>query len=412
VDDAFLDASIERHRKDNFVVALPDVAPGTAVKYRLKRHQFEFGTAISATMIGLPRWKDGKIQPPARASDINEYSRVLSSYYNAAVAENEHKWYAMETSTGFQLASQALALWEWCAERDITMRGHAIYWGVPRWQPEWMKQIPAAQLEARMKRRLHHALHTFEGKISEWDLNNELLEKDIFGEQLGFTSGTPYFRWAKAAAPDVRFYVNEWRGLQTGSVDRYVAMIRQMQAEGAAIGGIGDQAHYHDPVQSNEAVWAMLDKLGQFGLPVKITEFDLAYKDMSEAAQAADLRRFYRLCFAHPSVEGVYQWGFWEGAHWRTAAALWRQDWTPKPAAQAYMDLMTREWVTAGEAPVGADGQLRFRGFHGDYELDWGTAKQTVSLTRRPRPAALPQIQANPGQTTTIRRRMITAAST
>jgi endo-1,4-beta-xylanase len=35
------------------------------------------------------------------------------------------------------------------------------------------------------------------------------------------------------------------------------------------------------------------------------------------------------MCFAHPSVEGILMWGFWQGKHWRPNAFLWKKDWTP-----------------------------------------------------------------------------------
>jgi hypothetical protein len=33
-------------------------------------------------------------------------------------------------------------------------------------------------------------------------------------------------------------------------------------------------------------------------------------------------------------------WGFWEGAHWRPKAALWKRNWDMTPAARAYRDSM------------------------------------------------------------------------
>ncbi|NJK91299.1 MAG: hypothetical protein HC904_05390 [Blastochloris sp.] len=116
-------------------------------------------------------------------------------------------------------------------------------------------------------------------------------------------------------------------------------------------------------------VWEILDKMGQFGLPVKITEFDQVYKGMTEEAQADDLERFYRLCFAHPAVQGIYMWGFYEGAHWRPGSALWRKDWTPKLAAERYQRLMAKDWHSEGKEVL-KDGGLGFRGFYGIYEME------------------------------------------
>ena len=85
-------------------------------------------------------------------------------------------------------------------------------------------------------------------------------------------------------------------------------------------------------------VKATLDTLARFDLPIKITEFDMNTKD--EAAKARGVEALYRVCFAHPAVEGVLMWGFWQGRHWRPDAALWKKDWTPTPAAEVYHKLV------------------------------------------------------------------------
>jgi len=39
-------------------------------------------------------------------------------------------------------------------------------------------------------------------------------------------------------------------------------------------------------------------------------------------------------------------WGFWEGANWIPVSLLYRKDWTPSPAAEAYHNLVFKEWWT------------------------------------------------------------------
>ena len=68
-----------------------------------------------------------------------------------------------------------------------------------------------------------------------------------------------------------------------------------------------------------------------------------------EEAKAEALVEYYRICFAHPAVEGILMWGFWEGANWIPASSLFKRDWTPTPAAEAYRDLVFNEWWTKWE---------------------------------------------------------------
>ena len=230
-----------------------------------------------------------------------------------------------------------------------------------------------------MRLRATHLLSLFRGRITEWDLNNEMIHADYFARTLGLPNGAAYFKWVSEIAPENRYYVNDYGILQAQEVDRYVAHIRGLIAAGAAVGGIGDQAHFGPDVPSNETMWTILDKLGQFGLPVKITEFDINTTD--EARQAVDTRRVLRVCFAHPAVEGFLHWGFWQGSHWIPNAAMWRKDWTLKPNGEAYLQCL-REWDTHGTAEAGPDGMLRFRGFYGDYRFDTGKGAVQVTVSR------------------------------
>ncbi len=86
---------------------------------------------------------------------------------------------------------------------------------------------------------------------------------------------------------------------------------------------------------SREKLKESLDALAQFGLPIRITEFNLPgqrskfYENKSlrmteeeELQKAKELVDYYRICFAHLAVEGILMWGFWEGANWITKAKL------------------------------------------------------------------------------------------
>ena len=77
-------------------------------------------------------------------------------------------------------------------------------------------------------------------------------------------------------------------------------------------------------------------------------------------------------------------WGFWDGSHWMNDAPLFRQDWTLKPAGQAYLDLVFKQWWTDESLATGADGAASVRGFLGDYDVtvhDAAGATYDVPLT-------------------------------
>ena len=145
-----------------------------------------------------------------------------------------------------------------------------------------------------------------------------------------------------------------------------------MLDQGVPFGGIGVQGHLHAETFDAAALRNALETLSQFNLPIRITEFNLPgqrsafYRnrsarltDADEQAKAKALAEYYRICFAYPRVEGILMWGFWEGANWIPASSLYRRDWTPLPAAEAYRDLVFRQWWTRWQGRTDAQGQSK-----------------------------------------------------
>lgn len=94
-------------------------------------------------------------------------------------------------------------------------------------------------------------------------------------------------------------------------------------------------------------------------------------------------RDFYTAVFSHPATEAITCWGFWEGQMWRPGAAWFRTDWSLKPAAQAYIDLVLGEWWTDVSGRTDAEGEFRVNGFLGDYEVTVTSAGQEATTHLR-----------------------------
>ena len=130
-------------------------------------------------------------------------------------------------------------------------------------------------------------------------------------------------------------------------------------------------------------------------MPIRITEFNMPgqrsryYKDRNlvmtsqeEELKAKEIVEYYRICFAHPSVEGILMWGFWEGANWIPVSSLYRRDWSPTPAAKAYQDLIFREWWTKESGTIGNDGNFSTSAFFGKYIVTVNGISKEIALTR------------------------------
>lgn len=181
--------------------------------------------------------------------------------------------------------------------------------------------------------------------------------------------------WFKAAheeLPTAQLYLNDFSNDDISTDPEHVAhfehTIRFLLGRGAPLDGLGLQGHFSTRPNAPENILATLDRYQkEFNLPVRFTEFDMPAGD--EQLQADFTRDFLILAYSHPSVVGVQHWGFWEGNHWKPPAAMYRADWSEKPNAKVYKDLVLHQWRTALTAMTDADGRCSVRGFYGEYRV-------------------------------------------
>jgi hypothetical protein len=99
--------------------------------------------------------------------------------------------------------------------------------------------------------------------------------------------------------------------------------------------------------------------------------------------KAREMVDYYKICFAHPAVEGILMWGFWEGANWIPASSLYKRDWSPTLAADAYQKLIYNEWWTTSKGKTGRDGKLSIPAFYGKYKVTVNGVSREVDLSKK-----------------------------
>jgi endo-1,4-beta-xylanase len=327
---------------------------GAQVQLTQTRHAFEFGTALSSEMFS----------PTANPAEQRNYWDTAKRLFNASVHENALKWYATEVERGKVSYEEADRILAWSQRQQMPMRGHTLFWEVERWQNPWAKRLSKGELRMAVQQRTLEVCRRYRGKIGEYDVLNEMLHGNFFRQRLGDGIVKEMFQWCQQADPAARLYVNDYNILTGQELDRYVQQIRTLQKQGVPIGGIGIQAHIREPLTPQQ-IQRSLDTLAQFRLPLKLTEVSVVAHTPEQQAQV--LTDILRIAFAHPSITGIYQWGFWAGAHWEPKSALFRKNWQPTPAAIAYQTLVFKDWWTRAQGQTNAQGQWQQRGFLGQY---------------------------------------------
>ena len=378
-----IDARIRQHRMGELVVT---AKPGAHVRVEQLRHEFWFGAALTS----------GAFTGRLSAEDQSRYEQTFLANFNAAVTENALKWHDMEREPGrvnYEIVDAILA---WTDQHEIPLRGHNIFWGIPNRVQPWLKAMDDATLRETLEARALDIGRRYRGRFAEYDLNNEMMHANYYADRLGPTITKQMADWVKETDPGARLFVNDYDVLTGNRLADYVKHIRGLLDQGVPLAGIGAQGHLHGESFDPKALQNALNELGKIGLPIRVTEFNmpgqrsvymrergLKMTPEQEQAKAKALTDYYRICFAHPAVEGILMWGFWEGANWIPQSSLYRRDWTPTPAAEAYRDLVFRQWWTRWEGKADANGQCRIRAFYGKYAVTCDAETRQVSLSKQ-----------------------------
>ncbi|CAL5402266.1 unnamed protein product [Camellia sinensis] len=254
---------------------------------------FPFGSAIAKTIIGnVP------------------YQNWFVERFNAAVFEDELKWYSTEPNPGqlnYTLADQML---EFVRANQIIARGHNIFWEDPKYTPEWVRNLTGSELKSAVSSRIQSLMSKYKEEFIHWDVSNEMLHFDFYEHRLGPNATLNFFKTAHESDPLATLFMNEFNVVETcddekSTVDAYISKMRELKQGGVIMDGIGLEGHFTVP--NLPLMRAILDKLGTLGLPIWLTEVDISSK-IDRETQAIYLEEVLREGFSHPSVNGIVLW--------------------------------------------------------------------------------------------------------
>jgi GH35 family endo-1,4-beta-xylanase len=375
------DERIEQLRKADLAIkVLRNGKPvrDASVSVKLTRHAFPFGTcAPLETLLG-----GGSVD----ASSREQLTRNLKELFNIVTPENDLKWQAQK-DWNFPLERSIRGV-DWLREAGFDVRGHVLVW--PGWQnlPAYLKQHKDSpeKLREEVNNHIREYVTTFKGKLAHWDVVNEPFTNHDLLDILGHEVMVDWFKLARSLDPKPKLYINDFAILSGGGGttphrDHYEKMIQLLVDKEAPFDGIGMQGHFGSSLTSPDDLMAILDRYAKFKKDIAVTEFDVEITDEEVAGNY--VRDFYTVLFSHPSVATIVMWGIWDTQHWHKNAVMYRPDWSLKPGGQAFEDLVWGKWRTEEQGQTDARGQLKLRGFKGNYEVEVksGSDSKTVQAT-------------------------------
>ncbi|XP_028549280.1 endo-1,4-beta-xylanase 3-like [Dendrobium catenatum] len=354
----------DKVRKRDIILKFPVIDAGNAsktiVKVRQLQNSFPFGSCISRSSI-----------------ENEELVDFFVKNFNWAVFGNELKWYHTEPEQGRYNYRDADEMLDFCKKHGMYTRGHCIFWEVEDAVQHWVKCLDKNDLMRAVQNRLRSLLSRYKGKFRHYDVNNEMLHGSFYKDRLGENIRIYMFEEARKLDPSATLFVNDYN-VEDGcdakaSPEMFIHHILDLQEHGAPVDGIGLQGHINNPV--GQIVCAALDKLAILGLPIWFTELDVAASN--EHVRAEDLEVMLREAYAHPAVEGIMLWGFWE-LMCRDNSHLVDAEGDINEAGKRYLALK-QEWLTHADGLVDDSGEFKFRGYHGSYSLEVTTPAKRSS---------------------------------
>ncbi|XP_042984228.1 endo-1,4-beta-xylanase 5 isoform X2 [Carya illinoinensis] len=343
---------------------------GAAINIEQVSKDFPFGSAIAKTILGnLP------------------YQNWFTKRFNAAVFENELKWYATEPKQGkvdYTIADQMVGF---VRANQIMARGHNIFWEDPKYTPAWVLNLTGPELQSAVNSRIQSLLSKYSEEFIHWDVSNEMLHFDFYEQRLGPNATLHFYEIAHQSDPLATLFMNEFNVVEgcsdvNSTVDTYISRLRELDQGDVSMDGIGLESHFTVP--NPPLMRAILDKLATLGLPIWLTEVDIS-NALDKEQQAIYLEEVLREGFSHPSVNGIM---LWTALHPNGCYQMCLTDhnFQNLPAGDV-VDKLLKEWQTGKiEGETDEHGSYSFYGFLGQYEISvrYGSrsANSTISLGR------------------------------
>jgi endo-1,4-beta-xylanase len=302
------------------------------------------------------RLRIGTAVDMAALAGDSTYRDRIATEFSSVTAENVMKWDTIEPQPGLLDFGPADDLLDFARGNRQAVRGHVLLWHnqLPAWLTDGVAtgEITPGELRDILRRHITDVVSHFRGRIYQWDVVNEVIDDDaqlrdtIWLRELGPGYIADAFRWAHAADPAAKLYLNDYNveGVNPKS-DAYHELARQLLADGVPVHGMGVQGHLGVQFGFFPAsnVAANLGRFEDLGLETSVTEADvrmlLPADTVKLQAQAQGYNTLLQGCLLARRCTSFTVWGYTDRYSWvpgffegEGAANILDEDFAPKPA--------------------------------------------------------------------------------
>lgn len=304
-----------------------------------KDHGFNSGMALAA----------GDFLVPANA-------KIIKNDCNILVCENSMKWANVRPNKTFWNWSDIDAIIKFAEENGMKVKWHTLFWHNQNSNfvsSSWTRE----QALEMMDEHIEKIMTRYKGKITEYDVVNEMFEEDgSYRQSIWYkTIGPDYIEHALRKAhevdPDAKLYLNEYNNEEKGhpKADAMYKMVKDFKERGVPVDGVGLQLHLDATLNySEEAIRQNIRRYNDIGVDISFSELDVRIPTKNpesyEKLQEDVYLMLYRLAKEEPNVKSVITWGFTDAHSWVPStfpgtgnALMYDRDLKAKPVYKAVL---------------------------------------------------------------------------
>ncbi len=403
---------VEQNRKGFAKIHIKDKdgnsVVGQKIKIKQKKHEFLHGANIFM------------LDELETEEKNNRYKELFKDTFNEATLP--FYWSDLEPVQGkprfekdsprvYRRPAPDLCL-EYCEKHGITPKEHCLTYF--DFQPDWVDNTDINDMKQKLEIRYKELAERYKDRINGWEVINELFCTAYSWKKNPFFKSDDVLDWnfklAEKYFPANELIINEasmvWKWQHFAYArSGYYQMIKSGLERGLRIDAIGMQYHVFLPKElekdnvsdmyNPKTLFEVLDTYEKLGKPIQITEVTIpAYSDSAEdeQIQAELIENLYSIWFSHKATEAIIYWNLTDGYAFSAEpgdmtagenvyrGGLLRFDMSKKPAYEMIHHLFNERWITNTEAETDENGNAKFKGFYGDYELDIAGKKFDVSI--------------------------------
>jgi hypothetical protein len=370
--------NIDKYRKSDATVKIVTAdgmpASGYQVTATLTNPDFKWGACPVRPMMG------SESNPPA----VEE--KLWGEMFNLAIPQYTTKWANIEAVRGTYDYTAADTLLGIMDRNGVQMEQHFLV----GYHPEWLATVTSDADKAKAQEAFALSiLARYKDRVKFFQVYNEDFKTHIDRANI-YVNETGFFQKISSMYPNLNLGVNDcWQFVEPGGLPTPASV--KTRFPGIHFLGV----HVHNPRRlwaSPQQIYQTFDPYTNSGVFLHMTEFGIIKDEAgdtslqgtaktgnwTDALLAEYFVQTFVTAFSHPAVEAFNHFGVGPDINRYTGNNLFLDGGILTPAYHALRSLLVDKLRTLAEGASDANGEVKYRGFQGEYEV---TAKSPAGTT-------------------------------